>query len=249
MVLVSLLFITTLISLFLFLVILWPKNKCLVPKKILLAPIIKHLPTYGFNLSVFITQFIFLFIILIISPYFISNSDPEKFEDISILLIHINMYLIPLSLLVTGSKFLFERICKGIKDINRLTKDTKEFKYIITSIFLTIFLIMTLPAAFFGVIYGLLISFATYPSNFEEIFSLDSLYYSMAISYSLPIDTSMSKIAEVKILPIVQVIIQKFIDIFLLGYIATVLTQVIYKFKKNIEITDKFKKDDGIKKS
>lgn len=174
-------------------------------------------------------------VVMISSQPLILKQNPIWVENTVVILLLICFYLVPLILLILGSKFLF----KSVYLVNKKVK-IKENVKIITTILFGIIFITIFPSAFFTFIYGSVMSFTNLPNSFLNILDINILYYSIAVSFSLPSDevinmvqSEMSKQEWLKIIPSIQVVLQKLIDIFLLGYIAAILTEVIKKLSKN----------------
>lgn len=196
------------------------------------------------SLKIFGIQFVFLFFINLIMLIFIEFKPitlPEKFEKAAIILILISIYLLPLGMLIYNIKLLFRSVYMVNKYINVSTKG-KIRPFFSLLILMRILLILITPIISFAIIYGVSRSIIDFPIEYgiEKIFGLENIYYSIAISYSLPSDNiieliqaEMDKKTWLKIIPSIQVIFQKIIDVFLLGYIATILITFIQNSQKN----------------
>lgn len=250
--------ISIVVNIWFFLKILIP-NKSLEPKKIKfilkkigLALKIENSKTFFYYFYLFIFQLAFILIITMgftISLHLMPDSITSWIEIIGILSIMFSIYLFLFGIFVSLLKFLIHSILIVNKLISFSEEDNKK---IVTQIVLGVITITILPLLLFAIMYGMAISITNFFDSFtegfsnndlsfiEDLFNFKHLYYSIAISYSLPSDgmiyaiqLEMNKNQLLKIIPSIQVIIQKLLDIFLLGYIATILTKFIQKLQNN----------------
>src|SRR5690625_4172803 len=181
----------------------------------------------------------FIFILFIFFFFFISFLSIISFSLILILLLYFLItYLIKNTLFIVNTVILLKN------------KKTKNYKSQISLIILAVISIIILPILTFAFYYSSLISFAEIPESsesYDDITFIDYIYYSTTVSHSLslPDDNVSNTIQEkinknnlMKIIPSFQVISQKLIDIFFLGFIATIITNVFWKSLNNNKISN-----------
>src|SRR5699024_1713194 len=177
---------------------------------------------------------------------------PEKVEVSIIFFIIICLYLqsvilftVCVKLILKSIDLIFENFFKKNNYRNRKSSHIsyfisnikpkrlkKEKKLYIESI-ISIIGIATLPTISFFIIYGTTNSITHLPDEFPGVLKWEYLYYSISVSYPLPNDEVISFIQNesnwVKVVSSMQAIVQKLIEIFLLGSIATLIINYAQK--------------------
>src|SRR5699024_5947364 len=193
----------------------------------------------NYYIRIFIFYFLFLYIILGYSIVMLPDNLTRWIEVTTIILAMICFYLVPVIVFSIGLKGLVGVVYLVNENVNYLDGykkiERKEMKRIIGLLITGILLIAIAPSLLFWLIYGTTISITKLPDTLDYIFKLKYAYYSIAIRYSLPSDEIIkvvqSEINEHKwmpMIPAIQAVLQKLVDIFLLGYIASMLTKVIH---------------------
>src|SRR5690625_1291181 len=231
-----------------FLFILYLFKEIISPKKSI--PMFKKISNdFFYSFVIFAFLLFFLIIIMSITQLFIPFS---KFVDnVIIILSIISFSLILILVLYFLITYLIKNTLFIVNTVILLkNKKTKNYKSQISLIILAVISIIILPILTFAFYYSSLISFAEIPESSEscdDITFIDYIYYSTTVSHSLslPDDNVSNTIQEkinknnlMKIIPSFQVISQKLIDIFFLGFIATIITNVFWKSLNNNKISN-----------
>ena len=173
---------------------------------------------------------VLLSIVAFISDY-ISPDDPipRWISYIIILLGILVMIIIILDLIIIIIKYLF---IEPIKTIPEEVKSLKQQKrpYNGFMIFIYAFLIMIIPAIVFGFIYSIVQFFNDFLHSGElnNLFSKKYFVYSFSISFSVSKeDTESINFFGSHFLSILQVIIQRIVEIGVLGYIVNIISEVL----------------------
>lgn len=180
-----------------------------------------------FSRFIFYTSYLYL--ITIISLLILPVEDPASWLTwcLSALLV-IAIFIIPLLLII----YIIKTFISAIKSI--LNENLKPANHYIKNIklFLKTLFILISPALLFTLIYGIL-DFIESLYKFELAYLLDekNLLYSFSISFPIPTNEMniVDKNIGFKIISIIQVIIQKLVEICILGFLMAYFYD---KFKK-----------------
>src|SRR5690625_5105784 len=231
-----------------FLFILYLFKEIISPKKSI--PMFKKISNdFFYSFVIFAFLLFFLIIIMSITQLFIPFS---KFVDsVIIILSIISVALILILVLYFLIMYLIKNTLFIVNTVILLkNKKTKNYKSQISLIILAVISIIILPILTFAFYYSSLISFAEIPESsesYDDITFIDYIYYSTTVSrsLSLPDDNVSNTIQEkinknnlMKIIPSFQVISQKLIDIFFLGFISTIITNIFWKSLNNNKISN-----------
>lgn len=196
----------------------------------------------NYYIRIFIFYCLFLYLILEYSIVILPDNLARWIEVTIMILAMICFYLLPVIVFSIGLKGLVGVVYLVNENVNYLDRykkmESKDMKRIIGLLITCILLIPIAPSFLFWLIYGTTISITKLPDTLGYIFQLKYVYYSIAISYSLPSDEIIKVVQSEKnehkwkpIIPAIQAVLQKLVDIFLLGYIASMLTKVIHNLQ------------------
>lgn len=226
--------------------LLYPKNKSILFFKRFKRKLPSQLFTYVILIGVqsLITGIALIYSQRLLVP--LKESTLKKIEDPIIVLIIICIVSLIMSLSTFIFKFLVGTIYVVNSSINFLKQSisNKEQILYIFVVVLGIMIIIIAPNFMFSFIYSMMQPFVsiTSPSSAERLDNLsifDIFYYSINISYPVPenshltaIHNMMKDIKGVKVITSIQIITKQLLDIFLLGYFASAITQVIQRKKQ-----------------
>lgn len=195
------------------------KNEALKPKSLLRDPLV-HLFLY----------IMFLFVIAALSQWLLPENPPSQWISIIIILLGAAAIIIIPILFITSIVDFFIMSVETIpSDIKKL-KQEKKF-WIGLLIFVKIVFIMGTPSFSFSFIYGIGVFISNFPDLIGELITMDNFTYSMSVSFPIPIVESVDQEAAWwKFISFIQVILQRIIEIGVLGYIINIFHET---FKSN----------------
>ena len=196
------------------------------------------IPRKNWLTKLFITllYLVFLFIILQISLYILSKKELTHWTEIIVMIFFVICYIVfPIIILSSIVKVFIKSFTSAKGDILKLKE--KNTKVILKLVFYLSWILIS-PSLFFAFLYGLFFLVTEFPTGLIYMLDIDNLYYSVSINYpvidSPKIDMVQDRITGVmKVLPVVQVLSQKIIEIGVLGYFVNLISQVPHDSKPN----------------